>query len=284
MKLIQWFPGHMKKAMKTMEENLSLADGVILVLDARCPASSFNPELKKLLGGKPIIYLLNKGDLADERADELLALIRESGAAAIKINSQNTASRRDILGAIEKIVAEKRQKALDKKQTRQFRFIVAGVPNTGKSTLINLLAGGKRAQTGDKAGVTRGKQWINCGGFDLMDTPGTMPPSFKNQTLALRLAYVGSVNDDILDLDDVALSLLAFLAEKYPERLRERYGEVCPTPEGNLNAVCVRRGFVQKGGQYDYDRAIRAVLDDLRKGKLGRITFDEPGDLSGLEF
>lgn len=284
MKTIQWFPGHMTKAMRMMEQHLSLVDGVIFVLDARCPAASFNAKLKKLAGNKPVLYVLNKGDLADERADFLLKLIRESGAAAVKINAVNAASRRDITGAIERLVAEKRQRALERGRTKIFRFMVAGVPNTGKSTLINLLAGSKRAETGDKAGVTRGKQWIRCDGFELLDTPGTMPPAFENQKLAVRLAYVGSINDDILDLDDIALALLEELQEKYPQRLFERYAIEGGTPLEMLEKVCAKRGFMLRGGEYDYERGERAVIDDLRKGRLGRVTFDCAEDVKGVGF
>ncbi len=284
MKTIQWFPGHMTKAMRMMEQHLSLVDGVIFVLDARCPAASFNAKLKKLAGNKPVLYVLNKGDLADERADFLLKLIRESGAAAVKINAVNAASRRDITGAIERLVAEKRQRALERGQTKIFRIMVAGVPNTGKSTLINLLAGSKRAETGDKAGVTRGKQWIRCDGFELLDTPGTMPPAFENQKLAVRLAYVGSINDDILDLDDIALALLEELQEKYPQRLFERYVIEGGTPLEMLEKVCAKRGFMLRGGEYDYERGERAVIDDLRKGRLGRVTFDCAEDVKGVGF
>ena len=162
--------------------------------------------------------------------------------------------------------------------------MVAGVPNTVKSTLINLLAGSKRAQTGDKAGVTRGKQWIGCGSFELLDTPGTMPPAFENQTLALRLAYVGSINDDILDLDDVALALLEELFQKYPQRLAERYDITGGTPLEMLEAVCKKRGLLMRGGEYDYERGERAVIDDFRKGKLGRITLDSVSDIENLGF
>lgn len=284
MKTIQWFPGHMTKAMRMMEQHLSLVDGVIFVLDARCPAASFNAKLKKLAGNKPVLYVLNKGDLADERADFLLKLIRESGAAAVKINAVNAASRRDITGAIERLVAEKRQRALERGQSKIFRFMVAGVPNTGKSTLINLLAGSKRAETGDKAGVTRGKQWIRCDGFELLDTPGTMPPAFENQKLAVRLAYVGSINDDILDLDDIALALLGELQEKYPQRLFERYAIEGGTPLEMLEKVCAKRGFMLRGGEYDYERGERAVIDDLRKGRFGRVTFDCAEDVKGVGF
>ena len=284
MKTIQWFPGHMTKAMRMMQEHLSLVDGVIFVLDARCPASSFNPKLKKLAAGKPVLFVLNKGDLADERADILLKIIRDKGVAAVKINAVNSSSRRDIAGAIAKLVMEKRERALEKGYNRIFRFMVAGVPNTGKSTLINLLAGGARAETGNKAGVTRGKQWVRCDGFDLLDTPGTMPPAFENQTLALRLAFVGSVNDDILDLDDIALALLQALAEKYPARLAERYGISGGEPLDMLEQVCKKRGFMMRGGEFDYERAERAVIDDFRKGKLGRITHDTPDDARGMDF
>ncbi len=284
MKTIQWFPGHMTKAMRMMQEHLSLVDGVIFVLDARCPASSFNPKLKKLAAGKPVLFVLNKGDLADERADILLKIIRDKGVAAVKINAVNSSSRRDIAGAIAKLVAEKRERALEKGYNRIFRFMVAGVPNTGKSTLINLLAGEARAETGNKAGVTRGKQWVRCDGFDLLDTPGTMPPAFENQTLALRLAFVGSVNDDILDLDDIALALLQALAEKYPARLAERYGISGGEPLDMLEQVCKKRGFMMRGGEFDYERAERAVIDDFRKGKLGRITLDTPDDARGMDF
>ncbi len=284
MKTIQWFPGHMTKAMRMMEEHLSLVDGIVFVLDARCPAASFNARLKTMARQKPVLYVLNKGDLADERSDVLLKIIRDAGAKAVKINAVNSGSKRDITGAIENLVAEKREKAFEKGYNRIFRFMVAGVPNTGKSTLINLLAGNKRAETGDKAGVTRGKQWIRCDGFELLDTPGTMPPAFENQYLATHLAYVGSVNDDILDMDDIALALLAELAGKYPQRLLERYGVEGGTPLDMLEAVCVRRGFLLRGGEYDYERAERAVIDDFRKGKLGRITLDTPDDIKGLKF
>ena len=284
MKTIQWFPGHMTAAMRMMEKHLSIVDGVVFVLDARCPAASFNQRLKRLAGAKPVLYVLNKGDLADERADILLKKIRDKGAAAIRINAVNSGSRRDISGAIDKLVAEKRERAALKGQSKVFRFMIAGVPNTGKSTLINLLAGSRRAETGDKAGVTRGKQWIRCDGFELLDTPGTMPPAFENQQLARRLAYVGSINDDILDLDDVALELLKELSEKYPSRLKERYDVSDGTPLEMLEGVCKKRGFLLRGGDYDYERGERAVIDDFRKGKLGRITLDTAGDLENLGF
>ncbi len=278
MKKIQWFPGHMTKAMRMMESTVPLADGIIYVLDARCPAASFNRKLLKMSGSKPVLYVLNKADLADERADALMKII---GGNAVKINAANANSKRDITAAIEKLIAEKRERNLAKGYKKTFRFMVVGVPNTGKSTVINLLAGAKRTVTGDKAGVTRGKQWIRLDGYELLDTPGTMPPSFDNQSLALHLAYVGSINDDILDLDDIALELLGELYEKYPGRLEERYGITGGTKLEMLDCVCKRRGLVLRGGEYDYERAERAVIDDFRKGRLGRITLDSTEDMRG---
>ena len=284
MKTIQWFPGHMTKAMRMMKENAALCDGAIIVLDARCPASSFNEKLKKVFAGKPVLYVLNKADLA-ERAEEQAKLIRASGAAAVPLNATASGCRRQLVSACEEVVREKRDRARAKGYERTFRFMVLGVPNTGKSTVINLLSGSKRTVTGDKAGVTRGKQWIRLEGFELLDTPGTMPPAFENQTYARRLAYVGSINDDILDFDDLALALLADMAESYPARLTERYGITdFSVPLDMLDAVCVRRGFVLRGGEYDYDRACKAVIDDLRKGRLGRVSLDGDSDVRAAKY
>ena len=284
MKRIQWFPGHMTKAMRMMQDSVPLTDGIIYVLDARCPAASFNPKLLKMSGAKPVLYVLNKCDLADGRADNLLQIIIKSGGNAVKVNAADAGSRKTIINALEKMTGEKRERNLQKGYTKVFRFMVVGVPNTGKSTVINLLAGGRRTVTGDKAGVTRGKQWIRLENFELLDTPGTMPPSFENQALALNLAFVGSINDDILDLDDIALALLEKLYEKYPDRLSERYGIEGGTPLEMLEAVAARRGLLLRGGEYDYERAERAVIDDFRKGRLGAITLDCPEDMRGLKW
>lgn len=275
----------MTKAMRMMEDNVALCDGIIYVLDARCPAASFNPALKKMFGGKPVLYVLNKGDLADQRADAFVKLIRESGSLCVRINAADSRSRRALSDAVTALVADKREKNAQKGYTQTFRFMVCGVPNTGKSTVINLLAGNARTQTGNKAGVTRGKQWIRLDGYELLDTPGTTPPSFVNQKLAVRLAYVGSLNDDILDLDDISLALLAELKEKYPEALDERYnisGELSPLEM--LDKVCARRGFVLRGNEYDYERGEKAVIDDFRKGRLGKVTLDSTDDCKGFKF
>ena len=274
----------MTKAMRMMQENAALCDGAIIVLDARCPASSFNAKLKKVFAGKPVLYVLNKTDLSD-RAEAFVRIIKSAGGSAVALNATVSGCRRTLMQACEDIVREKLERARSKGYERTFRFMVLGVPNTGKSTVINLLSGAKRTVTGNKAGVTRGKQWIRLEGFELLDTPGTMPPAFENQTFARRLAYVGSINDDILDFDDLAIALLADMAEKYPERLEERYG-ITDFSSGidMLNAVCTRRGFVLRGGDFDYDRACRAVVDDLRKGRLGRIALDSEDEVAATAF
>ena len=279
MKTIQWFPGHMAKAVRMMEENLKLCDAVAFVLDARAPASSFNPRLADMVGAKPVLFILNKGDLADGGADMAVLSMQRAGRAAVKIAAASRGALRPLTAAMESVCAEKRARLAEKGVNKPVRFLIAGIPNTGKSTVINLLAGGKKAQVGDKAGVTRAKQWVRCGAFELLDTPGTMPPSLADQRHARRLAYLGSVNDDILDREEVALALLEELWEKYPAARAERYGISGGTPLGMYEALCKRRGFVLRGNDYDYSRGAAALLDDLRKGRLGRICLDGEDDL-----
>ncbi len=280
MKVIQWFPGHMAKAMRMMEENIGLSDAVVFVLDARCPASSFNPRLLLFTKDRPVLYVLNKSDLAD--GPDFAALLEQSGRPAVRLAANAAASARLLRERLERLLREKSDRLKERGIGRPLRVMVAGIPNTGKSTLINLLAGAKRAGTGDKAGVTRGKQWVRCGAFDLLDTPGTMPPACENQTYARRLAYVGSLNDDILEMDEIALALLEELRISYPKSLIERYGTADGTPLELLDAVAKKRGFVLRGGEYDYERAERAVIDDLRKGRLGRVLFDSADDLRAV--
>ena len=282
MKTIQWFPGHMAKAVRMMEDNLTLCDAVVFVLDARAPASSFNPKLRDLVKNKPVLYLFNKADLADGSADGLVSLLKENGKNALKFSANYSGALRKLQEAMSARVAEKSGRLKEKGSARPMRFLIAGIPNTGKSTVINLLSGGKRAQTGDKAGVTRGKQWVKCGAFELLDTPGTMPPYFENQKFARRLAYVGSVNDDILEYDEIALALLEELFATYPLGLSERYGITGGEPLEMLDQVCVRRGFILRGNEYDYERGERALVDDFRKGKLGKVCLDNQDDCAEI--
>ncbi len=285
MKHIQWFPGHMTKAMRMMEECVPLVDGVMVVLDARAPAATFNKKLKKLFGAKPVLYLLNKSDLADPaKTDAFIAEIAKGGALALACSAANaSAAAKRIAAKANELMREKREKDAVKGIVRPLRFMVAGIPNTGKSTIINALAGGKRTVTGNKAGVTRGKQWIRLQGFELLDTPGTMPPAFEDQALARHLAYIGSINDDILNLYEIAEALLGELSAAYPSFLSERYGlEDLSSPHAMLEGICRRRGFVLRGGESDLDRAARALVDDFRKGRIGRITLENAADFAGF--
>ena len=285
MKNIQWFPGHMTRAMRDMEEKKDLCDGVICVLDARAPIATMNKNLKKIFGTKPILYLLNKADLADSKADAFVKLIESKGYYAAKCDSTNISAKRILLAKMAQMTEEKRARAEAKGLNRTFRFMIAGIPNTGKSTIVNLLSGQKRAKTGDKAGVTRDVRWLRCGAFDLLDTPGTMPPSFENQYHARHLAYIGSINDDILDIDDIALELLGELATLYPEYLTERYGITDFSEKlGMYEALCKRRGFILRGGEFDYERGAKALIDDFRKGRIGRICLENVEDYANFDI
>lgn len=286
MKNIQWFPGHMTRAMRDMEAKKDLCDGVICVLDARAPAATYNKNLKKIFGEKPILYVLNKSDLADAgKADAFVRLIEGKGKYCVKCDSTNISTKRLLLQKLTAMTEEKRARAEAKGLNRTFRFMVAGIPNTGKSTIVNLLSGQKRAKTGDKAGVTRDVRWLKCGAFDLLDTPGTMPPSFDNQYLARHLAYIGSINDDILDIDDIALELLGELSTNYPQFLTERYGITDFSEKlGMYEAVCKRRGFILRGGEFDYERGAKALMDDFRKGRIGKICLETASEYTDWEF
>ena len=282
MKHIQWFPGHMTKAMRMMEESVKLVDGVLVVLDARAPAATINRKLAALCGTKPILYVLNKADLADDKkTDVFISEFAKRGSFALKCSATASPAAKQIASKIALVLREKFARDEQKGVVRPPKMMVCGVPNTGKSTVINALSGQKRAVTGDKAGVTRGKQWIRCAGFELLDTPGTMPPSFDNQELARHLAYIGSINDDILDMDDVALELLREIGQTYPSFLTERYGiEDFSSPLAMYEQVCRRRGFMLRGREFDYERGAKAIVDDFRKGRLGRITLDEVSALT----
>ena len=280
MKNIQWFPGHMTRAMRDMEAKRDLCDGIVCVLDARAPIATINKNFKKIFGEKPVLFILNKADLADaSKVDLFHKLLEEKGKHCVKCNSTNPSSKRLILQKLTEITQEKRERAEAKGLNKTFRFMVAGIPNTGKSTLVNLISGQKRAKTGDKAGVTRDVRWLKCGAFDLLDTPGTMPPSFDNQYHARHLAYIGSINDDILDMDDVALELLGELAQTYPQYLTERYGITEFDDKLHMyETVCKKRGFIFRGGEYDYERGAKAIIDDFRKGRIGKICLENPAD------
>lgn len=275
MKLIQWFPGHMSKTMREITENAKLIDGVIYVLDARAPFSCINFKLNSVFETKPIVYAVNKSDLI-EKADEnrIFALFKEKNITAKFIVGTDKKAVSSVFGLLKEKLADKIERN-KLKGNRPLRIMVIGVPNTGKSTLINSLCGQKRANTGDKAGVTKRTQWLKINGLELMDTPGTMPPSFENQEIAKKLAYIGCINDDILDKEEICLELIRSLKEICPEKLSEKYKvnfELQPLEI--YEEICQKRGFLSRGGQYDYERCASSLIDDFRKGRIGKICLE----------
>lgn len=277
MKHLQWFPGHMTAAMRMMEDNLKAVDGVMIVLDARAPKASLNSKLDKLFINKKVLYVLNKCDLVNDfDVKKTVSEFIAQGKETVSISAMDKRAVDLLYNRIFSLLCEKVEKNKAKGIFKPMRVMVAGIPNTGKSTIINALCGGKKAITGDKAGVTKGKQWVRLRELELLDTPGTMPPAFENQTYAKHLAYIGSMNDANIDFNDLAYELLAELKERYPNLLTAKYGiENFDVETLELfNQICVRRGFLRRGGEFDYDRCATAIIDDFRKGRIGKIILD----------
>ena len=274
---IEWYPGHMTKARREMESALKLVDVIVEVLDARVPLSSRNPDLAAMGAGKSRVLLLNKADLADpEKTTEWIAHFEAEGLAAYALDGRVSRSAKGLRAFLEEAVRAKREK--DHKRgilNRPVRILVAGIPKVGKSTVINTLAGSARAKTGDKPGVTRGHQWISLGSsLELLDTPGILWPRFDDPAVGERLALLGSIRDEILIRTDLACACLRLLKETYPEALAARYAFTEETPEKQLEELAVSRHLMLKGSQPDLERAAAALLDELRKGKIGHFTLD----------
>ena len=277
MQHLQWFPGHMTAAMRMMEENLKAVDGVMVVLDTRAPRASLNNKLNKLFDNKKVLYVLNKTDLVDSSdVKRTVAEFTKDGKETVAVSAMDKRAVDLLYSRIFSLLKDKLERNKLKGVFKPIRIMVAGIPNTGKSTIINALCGGKKAVTGNKAGVTKGKQWVRLRELELLDTPGTMPPAFDNQTLAKHLAYIGSMNDANIDFNDLAYELLAELKVKYPELLKQKYDiENLDVETLELfNAICVRRGFLRRGGDFDYERCATAIIDDFRKGRIGKIILD----------
>ena len=278
---LQWFPGHMKKAERLIEENLKLVDLVIEVLDARIPFSSQNPNLQNLLGDKPRLIALAKSDLASVEDTKLwLKKFRDEEITAVAVDAvQGTGIKKLIVES--KTLSEKNTHKLVKygAKPRAARAMVIGIPNAGKSSLINRLAGVNHTKIENRPGVTRAKQWIKIAdGLQLLDTPGILQPKFEDQTVALKLAWTYAISDEIHDLEPMTYLLLETLAKKNPAGICERYKLAEPLPtEGQvlLETIGFKRGCIRKGGLLDVDKVVKLVLSEFRAGKLGRITLDE---------
>lgn len=279
----QWFPGHMTKAFRMMQEDIKLIDLVIELLDARAPLASRNPDIDTLAAGKARMILLNKADLADEKLNEKwISYFSEKGLTVVLINSRDGNGIKKILPAVQEACREKLER--DRKRgikNRPVRAMVAGIPNVGKSTFINSLAGRAAAKTGNKPGVTKGKQWIRINkNIELLDTPGVLWPKFEDQDTGRRLAFLGSINDEIIDKRELACELIDFMKDEgngYAGLINSKYG----VSEDNvdhqvISDIAMVRKCLIKGGEPDIDRASGMFIDDFRSGKLGRITLEKP--------
>lgn len=277
MQHLQWFPGHMTAAMRMMEENLKAVDGVMIVLDSRAAFASVNKKLDKLFINKKVLYVLNKCDLIEEKDQKrIIKKFVEDGKEIIALSAMDKKAVSSLYNRIFSLLKEKIDRYKEKGIFIPARVMVAGIPNTGKSTIINALCGGKKTVTGNKAGVTKGKQWVRLKELELLDTPGTMPPAFDNQEMAKHLAYIGSMNDANIDFNDLAYELVKELKAKYPDNLKEKYKiEDLEVEDVELfDEICKNRGFLKRGGEYDYDRLSVALIDDFRKGRIGKITLE----------
>lgn len=277
---INWYPGHMAKAKRMLEENLRLIDVVIELVDARVPEASRNPDFDRLFTGKARVLLLNKSDLADPASNKRwIAYYKKQGIEAAEVTASAQNAKTQTVRLIEKATEPIVKRFGEKGVQKTVRALIAGIPNVGKSTLINRIAGEKRAQTGDRPGVTKGKQWVKITPhLELLDSPGLLWPKLGDNTVGEHLAFIGSINDEILNLEELSERLLSELRRRSPDALFERYKKLsADTPEGGLlEAVAKSRGFILKGGVYDTERAARIVLDEFRAGRIARVTLEQP--------
>ena len=285
---IQWYPGHMTKAKRAMKEDIKLIDLVIELVDARVPLSSRNPDIDDLAKGKARMVLLNKSDLADERVNaQWAAWFEAKNIHAVKVDSRHKGTLKQEQSVVQEACKEKIER--DRKRgimNRPIRTMVVGIPNVGKSTFINSFAGKACAKTGNKPGVTKGNQWIRLNKtLELLDTPGILWPKFEDQTVGLKLALIGSINDQILNKDDLACRCIRILKERYPGMVSQRFGLETEDkePAAILEDVARLRSCLMKGGELDIARAAAMVLDDFRSGKLGRVTLERPEDYKDKE-
>ena len=275
---VQWYPGHMTKAKRQMQEDIKLIDLIIELVDSRVPLASRNPDIDELGKNKARLILLNKSDLGDERQNEAWkAYFQGKGFYVVKVDSRSGSGMKAIQAAIQEACKEKTER--DRRRgikNRPIRAMVVGIPNVGKSTFINTFAGRACAKTGNKPGVTKGKQWIRLNkNVELLDTPGILWPKFEDEAVGMRLAYIGSIKDDILNMEELSLTLIDFLREKYSGVLEKRYQiQEEGTAVQILEAIARSRGCLKKGEKLDYAKASLILFDDFRSGKIGRITLE----------
>ena len=279
---IQWYPGHMTKTRRMMEENLKLVDAVCEILDARIPISSRNPDLDSICGTKPRLVILNRIDLADpEMVRRWSAYFRGKGMAVVATDCKSKKGINGFVPAIRELLAEKLKRYAEKGQIgRPLKIMVVGIPNVGKSTFINQISGRKGAKAENRPGVTRGKQWVTVDqGLLMLDTPGILWPKFEDPEVGIRLAYTGAVKDDVLDVEGLACHLIRMLWQRYPDAIRDRYKVDLPEDAEGwelLEAAGRKRGFLISGGEVNTERMARVLLEEYRSCKLGRFTFETP--------
>ena len=279
---IQWFPGHMTKAQRMIEDNIKLVDAVCEVLDARIPRASRNPDIDRLAAGKPRLVILNRCDLADPAVTKAwTAAFRAQGLAVLETDARSGKGVASFAPAVRELLSDKLKAYESKGQTgRRLKVMVLGIPNVGKSTFINKVAGRKAAEAGDKPGVTRGRQWINIDrGLDLLDTPGILWPKFDSQEVGEMLAVTNAIKSEVLDRETLAANFMLRLRELYPDAIEKRYGFV-PDPDLNgfelLEQAAKKRGFLLSRGEYDTERMANTLLDEYHAGKLGRLSLERP--------
>ena len=278
---INWYPGHMKKTRELIKDNLKAVDLTIEIVDSRIPVSSRNPVIDELISGKPRLVVLGKEDLADDKETSKWAEQIRNEEGVVRVLPLNLQSGENIKKLLKALEAEQDKKNEERSFKRPLRIMIVGVPNVGKSSLINRLTGKKSAQTGDRPGVTKGKQWLTLSnGMQLLDTPGILWPKFEDPNVGLNLAFCGSIKDDILGVQDLGFELIKYLGREYPELLQERYklDEVSEEALENMDNIALKRGFILSGKRIDYERTGRTVLDEFRGGLIGRITLEKASD------
>lgn len=284
MQNLQWYPGHMAKTRRLIEDNLKLIDVVVEILDARIPFSGRNLNFDDIIKNKPRLLVLNKADLADSSRTKLwIQWYAEQGLQVIPISCTTGMGINTVLSEARALIQEKIDREKEKGRNRTLKLMMVGIPNVGKSSLINRLIGKASTKTGDKPGITRGKQWLRIkGDAELLDTPGILPPKFEDQTVAVKLAYTGAIKDEIMNRELLAYSLCEYLSSNYSQELCKRYKlDSVDNLKGYevLEMIGKKRGFIVSGGEIDMERSANMLLDELRSASIGKITLEVPSDI-----